>query len=848
MQKRSALHEYIDMMERWKERTYLVGCEGYRSERWSFGRVRETALGFSGALQKTGLHKGQRVILGGRPGPEWVSAFFAVLHRGGVVVPVDPGCSFELTKKIVERTDPTHIVGDIIGELPTDSIRKLCRTAELFPFSALKDHAGGPPGSAEKVSPEDLAEVVFTSGTTGNPKGVMLTHGNILANLRPIEQGLEKRKMLVQLLTPLKILCTVPYSHMFGQVSGILLPILIGSTIYYARDTAPASLVREIRKNRVITLITVPRIMKLLKDHFLSWLLTSGRSEGFWRRYERWVKLPYPLRVPFYLDIHRFFGLSFWSFIVGGAPLDPDTHEFWRRLVYAVFQGYGLTETSPIVTMFNPFQDHRSSVGRIFPNQEVRIAADGEILVKGSNVMAGYYEAPEETGSVLRDGWLSTGDIGTIDEKGQLFIRGRKKDMIVTPDGRNVFTGDVEEALNRIDGVRESYVFGIPADGGEAVHAVLLLDEGTDPDEVVTSANRELLPFQRIRGYTVWEDPDFPRTSTLKVRRAEVEEHVLLKKGPETKSHLLDGLLPGSVDPDMRLVEDLGLDSLDRIELVSRLEREYGTSLDESSIGPGTTLRDLEKLARHPKPARKLNMPRWTLSAAARFFRKIAMHCFILQAARIFCPLHVEGLERLEAERGERIIISNHQSHIDPFAILLALPRRYRRLLAPAMGLNRFGARFTDFASTRPGSASRFRVFLHALAYFIVTLLFQTYPFPQGAAFRPSLEYTGELLDRGHWILIFPEGEVSPDGKVRSFKKGISMIAERTGADILPVSIDGMNRVLPPESHFPRRARVKVRFGSLIRYEGEGYEKFAKLAENAVRALHETPSLYPSPS
>lgn len=676
----------------------------------------------------------------------------------------------------------------------------------------------------------------------------MLTHGNILANLRPIEEGIEKRKMLVRLLPPLKILCTVPYSHMFGQVSGILLPILIGSTIYYAHDTAPASLVRAIRRNRVISIITVPRIMKLLKDHFLSWLHTRGKSEGFERRYERWVKLPYPLRVPFYLDIHRFFGLSFWSFIVGGAPLDPDTHEFWRRLVYAVFQGYGLTETSPIVTMFNPFQDDRSSVGRIFPNVSVRVTEDGEILVKGSNVMAGYYEAPEDTRSVLQDGWLSTGDMGTIDEKGQLFIRGRKKDMIVTPDGRNVFTGDVEEALNRIDGVRESYVFGIPADAGETVHAVLLLEEGTDPDETVGKANRELLPFQRIRGYTVWEDPDFPRTSTLKVRRAEVEERVLLKKRPEGKNRLLDGLLPGSVDPDMRLVEDLGLDSLDRIELVSRLEREYGTSLDESSVGPGTTVRDLEELARHPKPAKTLNMPRWTLSAPARFFRKIAMYGFTLQAARIFCPLDVEGLERLEAERGERIIVSNHQSHIDPFAILLALPRRYRRLLTPAMGLNRFGARFTDFAATRPGSASRLRVFLHGLAYFIVTLLFQTYPFPQGAAFRPSLEYTGELLDRGHWILIFPEGEVSPDGKVRSFKKGIGMIAERTGADILPMSIDGMNRVLPPGSHFPRRARVRVRFGPLMRYEGEGYEEFAKRAENTVRALYETPTLYPSVS
>jgi long-chain acyl-CoA synthetase len=833
MPKRDALGEYIDLMERWGERAYLIGQEGYRSERWSFTNIREKILGFSGALQKSGLKKGQRVIVGGKQGPEWVVAFFAVLHRGGVVVPVDPASSPELTGKIVERTKPSHIIGTIAGE----SLRKVDRGVEVIPFTALEEHAEHIPGTPETVSQGDLAEIVFTSGTTGNPKGVMLTHGNILANLRPFDDGIEQRRLLVRTLTPFRILCTVPYSHMFGQIAGIFLPILIGSTIFYEHETGPASLVRAIRRNRILTLITVPRIMKLMKDHFLSWLESTGKTEGFQRRYEKWVKLPYPLRVPFYRDIHRFFGLHFWSFIVGGAPLDPDTHEFWRRLVYAVFQGYGLTETAPIVTMFNPFKDDRSSVGRIFPNQEVKVSEDGEILVRGGNVMAGYYDDPKETRSVLHDGWLSTGDIGTVDEEGQVFIRGRKKDMIVTPDGHNVFTRDVEEVLGRIRGVRESFVFGMPSDTGESVHAVLLLEAGTDPDEVTRRANRDLLPFQRVRGYTVWEDPDFPRTPTLKIRRAEVMERVMLKKRAAATSHALEGLVPGKVDPDARIAEDLGLDSLDRVELVLRLEREYGTSLDETAVGPDTTIRDLVELAKHPKPLPALKMPRWTRSVPARLLRTAVMDGLILPIVRIFCPLDVDGLEHLEAGEGERIIVSNHQSHIDPFAILLALPMKYRHLISPAMGLNRFRAHFAGFSSIGTGPLSRLRSFLHGLAYGIVTLLFQTYPFPQGAAYRPSLEYTGELLDRGQWILIFPEGEVSPNGEIHHFKKGIGMIADQTVVDIYPACIDGMGGVLPPGRHFPKRARVRVRFGAPLRYEGEGYGEFASKVETAVRSL-----------
>ncbi len=221
----------------------------------------------------------------------------------------------------------------------------------------------------------------------------------------------------------------------------------------------------------------------------------------------------------------------------------------------------------------------------------------------------------------------------------------------------------------------------------------------------------------------------------------------------------------------------------------------------------------------------------------ARLFRAAVMDGLILPIVRVFCSLDVYGIEHLEAEEGERIIVSNHQSHIDPLAILLALPVKYRHLISPTMGLNRFRAHFAGFSSIRTGTLSRFRSFLHGLAYGIVTLLFQTYPFPQGAAYRPSLEYTGELLDKGRWILIFPAGEVSPDGEIHRFKKGIGMIAEQTMTDISPASIDGMCNVLRPGKRLPKRAPVRVRFGSPLRYDGEGYDEFSGKVEAAVRSL-----------
>jgi long-chain acyl-CoA synthetase len=840
-------------MEKWSDRVYLVGTRGYRSKAWTYRAVVSAVRAVSAELAGLKIGRGDRVLVFGGPCPEWVVAFFAVLERGAVVVPLDAGASPGFVNRILIKAKPSLSIGEPLPLRSGPPFIPFSRIEELGIFGA----RGEPGGEEAHIDESTLAEIVFTSGTTSDPKGVMLTHGNILANLKPFAEGTDGRARLVRFLTPFRMLCTVPYSHMFGQAAGIFLPILLGSTVYFARDTGPAALCRAIRRDRILTLITVPRVMKLLADHVKAELSVRGKMPSFIRRWDRLVRLPYPIRALFYLDIHRLLGLHFWSFIVGGANLDRDTHEFWRRLVYSVFQGYGLTEAAPMVTMFNPFRHDRQSVGKLIPGQEIRIGPGGEILLRGDNVMSGYYGDPQGTKSVLDGGWLKTGDIGKIDGEGHLFIQGRIKDMISTSDGHNVFAEDVEKVLRGIAGVRDAVVFGRIEGGGESVQAALILEAGVSGDAVVRQANALLLPFQRIRGFAVWTGKDFPRTATQKVKKSEVLRAIETEKAANPEGGaLLEGLVPGRADPEARLVEELGLDSLDLVELVSRVEKRYGVSIDESLIGPGATIGDLERMANRgldagaasvpgsppsPAPAAALPMPRWARSLPVRVIRLLLMDVFILPGFRVL--FRVRAGERTAFPRtGEPCIIAaNHTSNLDPVFLLLALPGRFRGRISPAMGLNRFHGHFNRFAAARnprarekSGSpAHGLMRFLHGAAYFLVTLLFQTFPFPQGTAYRPSLEYTGELLDRGLSILIFPEGEVSRSPRPRGFRAGIAKIAELTEAPVLPV---GIKWVKSSRKMIARR-EITVSFGAPVRYVGEEYDEFARKVEAEVRAL-----------
>ena len=416
--------------------------------------------------------------------------------------------------------------------------------------------------------------------------------------------------------------------------------------------------------------------------------------------------------------------------------------------------------------------------------------------------------------------------------------------------------------------MRESVVFGRPGPSGESVHAVLLLEPNAEPGQVVRKANEILDSHQRVRDFTLWDGDDFPRTSTMKVKKGEVVQRVMAQETTSSKTDsLFHGPTAGVPGEDARLSRDLGLDSLDMVELVCRLEKRYGISLDETTIGPDTTVSQIRALATRVPSAEAAGssqrtsppMPRWTRTIPVRLLRRILMDGVILPLFGLFCRIEVHGLDNLQQLQGPLILCANHQSDLDPLAVLFSLPGRYRKLVSPAMGLNRFYAHFQHLGrgpEERDGSIKKGRRkkgygkaghisrclkgFGHHVGYGMLTFLFQTFPFPQGAAFRPSLEYTGELIDAGLWILIFPEGSVSRDGRMGSFKGGVSLIAEKTSVPVITVSIDGMHEVLPPQHWWPRRGRVVVIFSKPHLYAGEGHEQFATRLEESVRVMKDS--------
>jgi long-chain acyl-CoA synthetase len=566
--------------------------------------------------------------------------------------------------------------------------------------------------------------------------------------------------------------------------------------------------------------------------------------------------LSIPARWWRYRAIHRAFGPKFWAFVVGAAPLGPALEDFWKRLGFVVIQGYGLTETAPIVTLNHPFKTNTGSVGTPVGGVEVRIAADGEILVRGENVTEGYYEPADgnrqSADGRLRDaeGWLHTGDIGELDAQGRLFIRGRKKEMIVTPEGLNVYPDDVERELEATAGVVESAVVGHSEAGrtDERVHAVLVLEPGIDPAAVVAAANVRLADHQRVRGVSLWTTGPLPRTEgTRKLKRAAIRQWVDAGATPEAALPGGDGLqsvlarfAAGRAVSGETTLEALGLSSLERVELMVALEDKFQTRIDETRFAGTRTLGELKTLLEAgPTEAtvdEPVDFPRWNRTRAVGWIRRASLATWILPIARLFAWVRVSGLEHLKDLDGPVVFAANHQSHLDVPVILAAMPGAWRARTAPAMAKEFFKAHFfPDQFSTR-------QVITNRLNYYLAAFFFNAFPLPQReAGARQTLRYIGEVTGDGFSVLIFPEGVRSDTGEIRSFRGGIGMIASRLQIPVVPVRLDGVDRVLHTSWKMARPGRCSVTFGAPMRLSGDDYAALARQVEEAVRRLHAAP-------
>jgi long-chain acyl-CoA synthetase len=825
---------------------FLVHDDSFRTRTFSYRDVARASTAFAARLTASGIVKGHKVVIFSENRPEWIVAFWGCLLIGAVVVPIDYRSSPDFLARVARIVDAKVVLAG--QDVPP--VRGL-QSAQVWPLHELDWKGEGTPPSVE-IGRDDVAEIIFTSGATAEPKGVVITHRNVLANIVPVEGEVLKYRRYAKPFSPIRFLNLLPLSHMFGQAMATFIPPMLTGIVVFMRGYNPGDIVDQIRTRKVSVLVSVPKILDVLREHALRsaasakqigqlrplGLKGSGAPRAFTRIAGRWWQ---------HRDVHRLFGAKFWAFIVGAAPLDSELEKFWGDLGFAVVQGYGLTETAPIVTLNHPFGTRRGSVGKPIAGVEIKVAPDGEILVRGENVTQGYFNAAEETSRAFEDGWFHTGDIGEIGPDGQVFIRGRKKEMIVTPEGLNVFPEDVERLLNQVPGVRDSAVVGVSSGGSdERVHAVLIVEPGTDPDAVARVANALLDDHQKIRRAVVWPEPELPRTEgTRKLKRAAIREWLKsggvprhVQSGSDALAALVAKYAGRENVASTATIEELGLSSLERVELMVALEDAFGARIDEGAFAEARSVADLKTLvdrsaeAGATAPAEPVEFPSWNRTRLAWFIRRVSLPTWILPLGRLFVWLTVEGREHLAKLDRPVIFAVNHQSHLDLPTVLMALPARLRYSVAPAMAKEFFKAHFF------PEQYGRAAWFTNSLNYYLSALFFNAFPLPQReAGTRQTLRYMGEVLESGYSVLIFPEGRRTESGEIDRFRPGIGMIASKLDVPVVPVRVDGLDRILHHTWKMAKPGRARVAFGAPIRLSGDDYEALAKRVEEAVRSL-----------
>jgi long-chain acyl-CoA synthetase len=818
--RRRSVAEYLDnFLQRGPETAY-VERRGYRIERWSYQQVAEMAFRFARELNTRGIRKGDRIMLWGPNSAGWVAAFLGCALHGAIVVPMDNVSAPDFALRVYQQAGARLLACSrehVQSSTPALILEEL--------RDALARHSAAGFEAAEMES-SDTLEIVFTSGTTAEPKGVVITHGNVLANIAPLETEIRNYLTYERFVHPIRFLNLLPLSHVFGQFLGIFLPQLMGGTVIFHDTLKPAEVIATLRRERVSVLVTVPRLLQSLKEKIERDLEDKGGLERFQHRFQSAEGQHFLRRWWTFRRVHRQFGCKFWAFIAGGASLDRATEEFWGRLGFAVIQGYGLTETTSLISVNHPFRLGKGSIGKVLAGREVKLAPDGEILVRGGGVAAGYWDGREVKPVAAEQGWYHTGDLGEQDAAGNLYFKGRKKDVIVTPAGMNVYPEDLESALRRQPEVKDCVVIALPQNGNAEPCGVLILRNGAaDPGAIVRRANELLAEYQRMRRWFVWPEEDFPRTSTQKPRTNMIQAFVHSRLGAREGDHVVSSPLGELISritgraslglhAGTNLETDLNLSSLDRVELLSALEDRYQLDLSESRFAEVRSVGDLERMLQgRPQSQVKYHYPAWVQRWPVTWIRLLAHYLLVRPAVFLLGWPRIEGRENLRGLPGPVLVVCNHIGDVDVGFVHTALPARLRHRLATAAG-----GEALEVLRTPPPERNAVAGAYDRVKWTLGVSLLNLFPLPREAGFRESFAYAGESVDRGYSVLVFPEGHHTIDGNLLPFRAGIGLLANDLGIPIVPMRIDGLFELKEAGKKFARPGRIRVRIGTPIRF------------------------------
>jgi long-chain acyl-CoA synthetase len=817
--------------------------DGLRS--LSYRDVAARVNGIASFLMQSGVSKGDTVAIISENRPEWCTAYLGILLAGGIAVPIDAQLGPEEVQNLLFDAGVRVVFHSSKTAAQLALFEKRCR--EVFGTDCILvdfDHRGFGDLSLTpqdrtfpECSPEDIASIIYTSGTTGKPKGVMLSHTNFCSDA----DAAAAARIVSHEDT---VLAVLPLHHTYAFMSTFLVPLFLGGTVTYPRSMKGPDMLAAMQATNVSVLVGVPQLLGMLRNGIVAKMHAQSKPLALLARVlmriSRFSRSASDVPIGKYLfrSVHRAFGPRFRFFASGGARLDPSIMIDLETLGFTVLEGYGLTETSPVVTFNPPEKRKPGSAGRPLPSVTLRITnpsaeGEGEIEIRGPMVMKGYYKNPAATDAVLKEGWFRTGDIGRIDDDGYLFITGRSKEVIILSSGKNVYPEDVERMYLGSRLIKELCITGIERQGiTSSLHAVIVPDfeyaRSTGVSNLQEAIKWEIndisgrLPsYMRVTGFSLSKEP-LPRTPLGKLRRFMITpgreaptaraEHAEV---PEPSDLLDRNVLLAvrevagtdrAIGQDDNLELDLGLDSLSKIELVVALERTFSLALPEDFMAGIQTVRELSekmRLSSSGQPAAQVRKAGWKEIIAAEPREEITLerteslmlaarlaHALLKTLMKLFFRLEAKGAKNINPS-GSVIIAPNHTSYLDGFAVVLSLPfARFRNLYS--LGISDF---FTGFLK------STFARVAHVI------------PIDSSSYLNRALQTSAYVLRHGRSLCVFPEGGRSAGGELMEFRKGVGILAVEMGVPVVPAYIRGAFEALPRGAAWPKPAKITVTFG-----------------------------------
>jgi long-chain acyl-CoA synthetase len=878
---------FVDCAERWPNNIALEVHRHDHTESWTYAELRRRSESIGQWITEKKFARGSRLAILADNHPRWVAAYLGTIASGCTVVPLDTALHADQLTKLLKDSGSSALfcdAKDALAALEASASLKaelVLMDPDRMPSPAAFDAWAGTlpaifergPGTFQPVAsaPDEIASLLYTSGTTADPKGVMLTHANLLSEVEAVFNW-------VDIGPGDALLGVLPMFHVLAQMANLMIPLVKGARVVYLETLNTTELLRALQERKITAFAVVPQFFYLIHERIFHEVAKRGPIaqkvfQVLMRANRSLRKVGINAGPVMFSKVHETLGRKMRYLVTGGSRFDPAMARDFHALGIDVLQAYGLTETTAAVFATSPTDNVIGSVGKAMKGVEARIVrandiepqdpkdnghSAGEVALRGPVVMKGYWNRPDATAAALRDGWFSTGDLGYFDGDGNLFLTGRKKEVIVLGNGKNIYPEEVEAHYLKSPHIKELAVMGLAgkaAGGDERLHAVIVPNFDVLRHKKIVNAkevirfdietlSQQIASTKRIGSYEIWQE-DLPRTSTRKLKRFEIEKRVIANQARklDDDSELSDERPfttdeaawldqpnvqralklvreaarhpPANLRPTHNLELDLGLDSMQRIELLSYLEEELGGTVPQSQLAGIYTVRDLVDaflqnatsgasapvtrtpfagwkaiLAQEPDPDEVVSLVR-PQPVSAAFWFMVSRLAQVIALDRF--DLHVRGIENLP-RTDAYIISSNHQSYLDPLILASVLP--------PAV----FDKLFALATSEIFGEGFMLRL---ARSLRIVVL-------DPDANLIPAMRAGAFGLRQGRPLMLYPEGERSIDGTPRIFKKGAAILSIHTQVPIVPVAIEGFDEAWPRNKSFQRFTPLQMVFGDPI--------------------------------